>query len=205
MLLVSILGSKHNEMESMDNATATSGPARQAIPPYLFAHAAAGAGLILMGYFTAYLVSFEAILGNWTGPAVFMVVVTVMVMVLWTARKEEGHLKMGRALGLSLLAGVLCRMGYTLFNVLLFHVLRPDLMEAYVKLVLDKSNEALSSLGADLPDGFQSMLEESTRFSISIPGQLFDVATSCVWLFVVALVVAAVMKRTPDVQAGFNG
>ncbi len=95
---------------------------RPAIPGFLLGHGAAGAGLVLMGYLLAYLIRFEALLGHWSTPYVLTVVVSVMVMVLLTVRKEEGMLSFGRAFGLSLLAGFLVRLGYNAFMLLLFHV-----------------------------------------------------------------------------------
>ncbi len=185
--------------------TPTAEPTRKAIPPYLFGHAAAGAALILMGYLLAYMIRFESLLGSWTGPAVLTVVVMVMVMVLLTVRKEEGTLAFGRAFGLSLLAGVLARFGYNVFNILLFHVMRPDLLDVYVDLVLDKSNEVLMAFGGNMPAGMDQMMEQSTRFSISVPGQLLDAGMNSIWVAFVALIVAAILKRSPAAEEGFNG
>ena len=122
---------------------------RSPVPSVLFGHAAAGAALVMIGYFLAILCHFEWILGAWSTPFVLMVVVAVMVMVLLTVRREEGELAFGRAFGLSLLAGWLARLGYNLFNLVYFHLLHPEHVEAYVKLVVDKSSEALGVFGLD--------------------------------------------------------
>ena len=104
-----------------------------------------------------------------------MVVVAVMVMVLLTVRREEGELAFGRAFGLSLLAGWLARFGYNLFNLVYFHLLHPEHVEAYVKLVVDKSMEALGVFGprcrgaggADMAGLFR----EQALWSLSPAGQ----------------------------------
>ena len=181
----------------------------QRIPSKLFGHALAGAGLIVAGYSMAFLVNFEWLLGGWTTPFVLTVVVAVMVMVLLTVRQDEGKLAFGRAFGLSLLAGFLVRLGYNLFNLLLFQVLRPDLLDAYVALVIEKAEEALSafnleSLSADV-EGFGALLETSTRYSMTFSGQCTDALTSIVWLAFVALIVSAVLKRGGQGDATFNG
>ena len=190
-----------NTFQPVEPVTAS----RPLIPSCLYGHALAGAGLILMGYLLAFMIRFESLLGHWTGPAILTVVVMVMVMVLLTVRKEEGGLSFGRAFGLSLLAGMLARMGYTVFNVLLFHVLRPDLVDAYVDLIMEKTGEALSVFGGEMPLGMDEMLEQSTRFAVSVPGQLLDAATSVFWIGFVALVMAAFLKRTPAPVDGFQG
>ena len=182
---------------------------RKSIPTLIYGHAFAGAALILMGYLLAYLVRFESLLGAWTTPYVLTVVVAVMVMVLISVRHEEGSLRFGRAFGLAILSGFLARIGYNVFNVLLFHVLRPDLQDAYVDLIVDKAEEALvafsgSALGAG-EGGFGAMLEASTRYSLTLSGQGVDAMSSLVWLAFVALIVAAILKRNPPESGGFNG
>ena len=179
------------------------------IPSKLFGHALAGAGLILAGYAMAFLVNFEWLLGGWTTPFVLTVVVAVMVMVLLTVRQDEGKLAFGRAFGLSLLAGFLARLGYNLFNLLLFQVVRPDLLDAYVALVIEKAEEALAAfnletLSSDV-DGFGTLLETSTRYSLTLTGQCTDALTSIVWLALVALIVSAVLKRGAQPDGTFNG
>ena len=151
------------------------------------------------------MIRFESLLGSWTGPAVLMVVVMVMVMVLLTVRKEEGTLAFGRAFGLSLLVGVLARLGYNLFNILLFQFMRPDLQDVYVDLVMDKSNEVLMAFGGNIPTGMHEVMEPLIRFSISIPGQLVDAGLNSIWVAFVALIVAAILKTSPEAEEGFNG
>lgn len=192
-------------MESAFDSNHSKRSERPLIPPFLFGHGLAGAGLILMGYLLAYMVQFESLLGAWTGPAMLTVVVMVMVMVLITAKREEGALRFGRAFGLSLISGMLTRLGYTVFNLLLFHVMRPDLRGAYVELVMDKSLETIGSLGGVMEVSMTELLEKSTRFSISVPGQLLDAAMSAFWIAFVALIVAAIMKRNPETAGGFQG
>lgn len=192
-------------MDSAFDSDHSARSGRPPIPSFLYGHAMAGAGLILMGYLLAYMVRFESLMGAWTGPAILTIVVMVMVMVLITVRKEEGALRFGRAFGLSLLAGMLARMGYTVFNLLLFHVMRPDLKDAFVDLVMDKTNEAFGSFGGAMQGNMDVIFEKSTRFSISVPGQLLDAAMSVFWIGFVALIVAAIMKRNPDSADAFQG
>ncbi len=201
------IGTDSHPIEVHSNDPSPSTRQQDAIPLLLFGHAASGAALILIGYFAAYLVQFEALLGNWTTPYVLTVVVAVMVMVLISVRNDEGTLKFGRAFGLALLAGFLARVGYNLFNVLLFHVMRPDLQDAYVDLVVEKTAEALLLFSgiADGVENGQALLEASARFSLSLPGQALDALGSLIWLVFVALIVAAILNRNPGSDRGFNG
>ena len=184
---------------------------RQAIPSVLLGHAAAGAGMVFVGYFSAVLVHFDWMLGAWSTPFVLMVVVAVMVMVLLTVRREEGTLGFGRAFGLSLLSGWIARIGYNLFNLLYFHWLRPNHVEAYVSLVAEKSEEALAVFGMDVASeamgdmDMGSMLSEQALWSLSPLGQVTDALTSIFWVGLVALIVAAILRRSPENSAGVGG
>lgn len=205
------IGSDSQAMGATGTSQETDFERREAIPSLLYGHALAGAAIILIGYLMAYLVSFESLIGSWTSTCVFTAVVMVMVMVLISVRNQEQVLPFGRAFGLSVLAGFLARLGYNVFNLLLFHVIRPDLLDPYVDLVVGRSQEALESLGVDLSrlggagSDFQGILEESTRYSLSVEGQLLDALTSLLWIAVVALIVSAILKRAPKGGGGFTG
>ena len=182
---------------------------RQAIPSVLLGHAVAGAVMVFVGYFSAVLVHFDWMLGAWSTPFVLMVVVSVMVMVLLTVRRDEGTLGFGRAFGLSLLSGWIARMGYNLFNILYFNWLRPNHVEAYVSLVAAKSEEALAVFGMDVAsesmEDMGSMLREQALWSLSPLGQVTDALTAVFWVGLVALIVAAILRRSPENSAGVGG
>jgi len=192
-------------MESSSGKELEGSASQRLIPSSLYGHAAIGASLILMGYFVAYLIRFESLMGLWTGPAILIVVVAVMVMVLLTVRREERGLRFGRAFGLALLSGMGARLGYSLFQFLLFHVIRPDLSEAYVQLTKDMSIEAFSAWGWSLPPEILDRLETSIRDSLSFTGILLDALSSGLWIALVALIVAAFMYRRLESGNGFNG
>lgn len=184
---------------------------RERIPSALWGHALAGALLVMAGYTVAYLIQFDWLLGNWSTPYVLMVVVAVMVMVLLTVRREEDGLAFGRAFGLAFLAGWLARIGYNLFNVLFFNLLRPDLGAAYADLVLEKSVEAFAAFGLDggMPSemgglSLETVIRDQAVWSISPAGQAVDALTGMVWVAIVALVVAAILRR-PAESDGFKG
>ena len=167
--------------------------------------------MVMAGYTVTYLIQFDWLLGNWSTPYVLMVVVAVMVMVLLTVRREESGLDFGRAFGLAFLAGWLARIGYNLFNVLFFNLLRPDLSAAYADLVLEKSVEAFAAFGLDggMPSEMggvplETVIRDQAVWSISPAGQAVDALTGMVWVAIVALVVAAILRRPAD-SDGFKG
>ena len=180
---------------------------RMPIPSAVLGHAAAGAGMVFAGYVLAFLVQFDWLLGSWSTPFVLMVVVAVMVMVLLTVRREEGRLPFGRAFGLSLLAGWLARMGYNLFNVVFFQLLRPDLRSAYGDLVAEKSMEAFSLFGIDPEDmggtgDMEAMLHERAIETLSLGGQALDALVALLWVALVALIVSVILQRPSSVSEG---
>ena len=176
------------------------------LPPSLLLHAGLGAALVMVGYFMAVLVHFEWLLGSWSTPFVLMVVVSVMVMVLLTERQEEGGLLFGRAFGLSLLAGWLARLGYNVFNLLYFCLLRPGHAEDYANMLADKSTEALAVFGIGLDVDAQDsavmseMFREQALWSLTPAGQAVDAMTALLWVSLVAVIVSAVLRRTPEAQ-----
>jgi len=179
---------------------------RRDLPPSLFLHAGLGAVLVMVGYFMAVLVHFEWLLGSWSTPFVLMVVVSVMVMVLLTVRQEEGGLQYGRAFGLSLLAGWLARLGYNVFNLLYFGLLHPGHAEDYANMLADKSTEALAVFGIGLDAEAQDssamaeMFREQALWSLTPAGQAVDAMTALLWVSLVAAIVSAILRRTPDAQ-----
>ncbi|RPG80857.1 MAG: DUF4199 family protein [Crocinitomicaceae bacterium TMED114] len=200
-----------SDSEHLEQTSAAKGTAHPTIPSALWGHALAGGLLVMAGYVVAYLIQFDWLLGNWSTPYVLMVVVAVMVMVLLTVRREEGGLAFGRAFGLAFLAGWLARIGYNLFLLVFFQILRPDLVDAYADLVLGKSMEAFSAFGLDggMPAEIEGMsMEDLVRdqavWSISPGGQVVDALTGMLWVAIVALVVAAILRRTAE-SDGFKG
>ena len=92
-----------------------------------------------------------------------------------------------------------------------FQILRPDLVDAYADLVLGKSMEAFSAFGLDggMPAEIEGMsMEDLVRdqavWSISPGGQVVDALTGMLWVAIVALVVAAILRRTAE-SDGFKG
>ena len=177
----------------------TLGPMKK-IPQSVLQQALMGGVLLLAGYLVIYLISPEAIMGGWASLFVLATVVVVMVKSLLAVRKEEGELKFGRAFGLALVAGSLARLGYNLFNVILFGLLRPDLVDAYVDLVMNKTEEAIASLGMDLSAVGVNLSEigDQLRWTLTPVGQLVDWFQSIILLAILALIVAAFLKRNVE-------
>ena len=180
------------------------------LPNCVFGHALAGAFLILVGYLLMYLVNFESMLGSWATPFVLMVVVAVMVMILLTVREQEGTLSFGRAFGLAWFGGWLARLGYNLFNLLLFHVLRPDLKAPYVDLVVETSMEAYAMLGLSASangmsaSDLMSLFQEEAEKTLTLWGQVRDGMLSAVWVALFALIVSAILQRR-STSLGLSG
>lgn len=178
----------------------------KALPPSLFAHAGLGAALVMVGYFMAVMVHFEWLLGSWSTPFVLMVVVSVMVMVLLTVRQEEAGLAFGRAFGLSLLAGWLARLGYNVFNLVYFGVLHPKHAEDYANMLADKSTEALAVFGIGMDavsqnkESMAEMFREQALWSLTPAGQAVDAMTAVLWVSLVAVIVAVILRRKPEAQ-----
>ena len=184
--------------------TTTTSPSRldrSPVPSVLFGHAAAGAALVMIGYFLAILRHFEWILGAWSTPFVLMVVVAVMVMVLLTVRREEGELVFGRAFGLRCwpVAGAsrIQPVQSGVFPSPAPKALRPT------------SNWWWTNLGGKVFGLDAEALEETWRasfeqalWSLSPLGR-GDALTAIVWV-ASALIVSAILKRPPESESGLD-
>ena len=81
---------------------------------------------------------------------------------------------------------------------------------AYADLVLDKSMEAFAAFGLDgaMPEleglSMESMIRDQALWSLTPGGQAVDALTGMLWVAIVALVVAAILRR-PSADAEFKG
>jgi hypothetical protein len=176
------------------------------IPQTVFQQAFMGGVLLFAGYLAMYVMSFELLLSAWTSLFILATVVVVMVKSLLEVRKQEDPLNFGRAFMLALLGGWLARLGYNVFNVLLFNVMRPDLKEAYAGLVIDKMEAAMASFSVGMEAAGIDVAEMNAALidSLSIQGQLVDWLSSVFFLALLALIVAAILKRAPQ-SSQFEG
>ncbi|MGY9107239.1 MAG: DUF4199 family protein [Alphaproteobacteria bacterium] len=176
------------------------------IPQTVFQQAFMGGVLLFAGYLAMYVMSFELLLSAWTSLFILATVVVGMVKSLLEVRKQEDPLNFGRAFMLALLGGWLARLGYNVFNVLLFNVMRPDLKEAYAGLVIDKMEAAMASFSVGMEAAGIDVAEMNAALidSLSIQGQLVDWLSSVFFLALLALIVAAILKRAPQ-SSQFEG
>ena len=108
------------------------------------------------------------------------------------------------------LGGWLARLGYNAFNLLLFSVLRPDLKEPYIKLLVETSMEAIELLGVSPSSGglkdsdLMALFRQEAEKSLTFWGQIRDGMFSLIWVALVALIIAAILQRR-SAQQGFSG
>jgi len=87
----------------------------------------------------------------------------------------------------------------TAYQLLLFHVLAPDLLEAVVQATLDTLDERLSVFAEALPDSaaFRKQMEEALREGFSRSGLLLAGMWGVLFAAVGAAVVALIFRRKP--------
>jgi hypothetical protein len=90
----------------------------------------------------------------------------------------------------------------TAFQLLLYHVLAPDLVAAVVEATLDSMDERLGAFAEALPDSaeFRSELKAALLEGLSVQGLLVSALWGTLFAAAGAAVVALVFRRRPPSQ-----
>jgi len=146
----------------------------------------------------AYIIGVEILTGWQLGVAQSVLIITTMVVVSRTIRANEGgFISYGRVLGHIMLSTLCILLASALFNIILFNVINPDLVEVVVEVSTERVEEMMKSLGLD-----DKLLEETmseTRLEIekgfTVLGALKGVIFGSIFWGVIALIVAATQYK----------
>jgi tetrahydromethanopterin S-methyltransferase subunit B len=154
----------------------------------------------------AYIFGVEMLIGWQVGMAQSLLIIITMVIVSRAIRSaEDDFISFGRVLGHIMIAVLCILTASALFNIFLFNVINPDLIEVVVDMSIERAEEMMKSLGLEGELLEQTMKE--TRVTIingySFSGSIKGVFIGSILWGLIALIVAATQYRV-DKTSNFN-
>jgi len=168
--------------------------------PVVWPHALLSSVLVVVIQMVAYLLGVQAMVSPWLSLSVSLAFPLGMSLALVALRKDEGGvLSWGRGWMHAWGVAVAMQAAQTAYQLVLFHVLAPDLLESVVQLTLDRLDEGLGAFAEAIPDSaaFRAQMETALRDGFSVQGLLLAGLWGTCFAAAGAAVVALVFRRKP--------
>ena len=168
--------------------------------PVIWPHAALSSALVVAIQLTAYTLGVEAMVSPWTSLALGLTFPIGMSLALVALRRDEGQiLSFRRGFFHAWAVAAAMQAAQTAFQLLLYHVLSPDLVAALVEATLDSIDERLGAFAQAIPDSeeFRQELKEALIEGLSVQGLLVAALWGTLFAAAGAAVVALVFRRRP--------
>ncbi|HLO81917.1 MAG TPA: DUF4199 domain-containing protein [Chitinophagaceae bacterium] len=136
------------------------------------------------------------VIGSPFALATWFIPIIIVVLALRRAKKENnGFLEFREALKISFGVLVCSTLATSIFSYLLYHYIDPAFGERMVQLTMEKSQQFMEKLGTP-QDAIDKAVKEMTfenlfSFKKVFQGFMFG----CIFNFIVALIIAAIMKK----------
>lgn len=126
----------------------------------------------------------------------------ILIAVLATQRQKKlngGYLDFREALRIAFTVLVLAMLAQSLFSYILFNFIDRDFRDALTQVNLEKTEQWLKKFGMPEDQVHKAIEEERSKDQYS-PGRIsLGFAVSCIFQFVIALIIAAVTKKKQPV------
>ena len=154
----------------------------------------------------AYIMGVEMLVGWQIGLAQSLLIITTMIVVSRSIRQDEDGVIDFTRLLIHIMIAVGCILVSSLvFNLVLFNLIDPDLIDIVADITLEKVEEMIKSFGFK-GDALEETLAETElgiRNGYTLWGGFLGLIYSSVFWGVIALVFAAIFKRSPDNKINF--
>jgi hypothetical protein len=161
----------------------------------MWQQAAAGGGLIILMQLGAYIWGIDMMLSTWVSVSGFLLVVLAMVLGTVAVRaNEEGFISFGRAFYHALASAAVASLMGTGFQMFLTSIVDSDLADKLVDASMDEIEEKMGALASQLPGGLDEMRNQ-VIWAMSPSGQMLSWLLGLIFWALVALIVAAILKR----------
>lgn len=162
-------------------------------------------GLILVAINLLIYVIDPMLMANWWLGIAFVPLVFIVLLVIGlNIRKAEGgYLKFGKAFLSVFIAGLIMSLLSTIWNIVLFNVVDPGLAEALMETMGDNMLAMMERFGAPIDDIEDEMKKgfEEAEAKFQIGGQILGFFTGAFWWALGALLVGAIAKKNPSLDA----
>ena len=155
----------------------------------------------------AYILGVELLIGWQLGVAQSILIVTTMIVVSRAIRADEGGFIAYWSVFQHIMLSLLCILfASALFNVVLFGVINPELVDVVLDISLDKVREMMETFGLDGDILKETMIqtEKEIRNGYTLAGAVKGVFYSSIFWGVIALIVSATQYKTDDTKPNFN-
>lgn len=148
-----------------------------------------------------YLMGVELMATWWVGILILIAIITLYVVLSLRIRKDNGGFitfkeAFVRTLIMCFIAGTIS----TLFGLLLYHVIDPELPEKLQNAILEKTTSMMERMGAPqekIDEVVEKMNEAGNSFSVK--GQIMSYFKGIIFGLIFALIMAAIMKKARPV------
>jgi len=154
----------------------------------------------------AYIIGVEALVGWPLGMAQSLLIVITMVVVSRAIRADEdGIINFSRLLGHIMIAVVCLLAASIVFNLVLFNLIDPGLIDTVADITLERVEGMMGSFGleADLLEETLVETELQIRKGYTLSGSFIGLFYSSIFWGLIALIVAAIFKRNPENKINF--
>ena len=154
----------------------------------------------------AYIIGVDALVGWPLGMAQSLLIVITMVVVSRAIRTDEdGIINFSRLLGHIMIAVVCLLASSIVFNLVLFNLIDPGLIDTVADITLERVEGMMGSFGleADLLEETLVETELQIRKGYTLSGSIVGLFYGSVFWGLLALIVAAIFKRSPENKINF--
>ena len=169
-------------------------------------HGAIAALISIIINLLAYIIGVEMLVGWHIGVAQSLLVIITMIVVSRSIREDEGGIINFSRLFCHIMISVVCILfASLLFNLLLFNVIDPELINLVVDISLERVEEMMKSFGVEgdllleTLDGTELEIRKGYTFMGTFRTLIFAAA----FWGLIALVIAAFFKRAPKNKINF--
>jgi hypothetical protein len=110
-------------------------------------------------------------------------------------RKQQGYLEFGDALKVTFLILVIGSFIATIFHFILFNYIDVPFRQALAQETAEKAAELMRKFGASEEKIDQAVQDTLSKNNYTVGRLLLGFVFGCIWWFIVALVVSAIIKR----------
>ena len=154
----------------------------------------------------AYIIGVDALVGWPLGMAQSLLIVITMVVVSRAIRTDEdGIINFSRLLGHIMIAVVCLLASSIVFNLVLFNLIDPGLIDTVADITLERVEGMMGSFGleADLLEETLAETEMQIRKGYTLSGSIVGLFYGSVFWGLLALIVAAISKRSLENKINF--
>lgn len=148
----------------------------------------------------AYLIDKSLLANWWFGILLLPLPVITMVLAGLAIRKEKGSLPFGEAFLNTFITGIVFSVVSVAFQILMYHVIDPELPAFLQEKAMENTAVMMEKFGVPEAQMDQAMEEaaKSIEDTFKLGNQVLSIIWSAIFWGIVALIIAAIIKRNPE-------